>query len=224
MSKNKANRRKARLKAKKQQLVLNERNLSVRLSVALEKLCEPILSEYIDDSTGPDLIGRRIAWQLGRIAWNIAVTGCRDLASEALHSTRLDAEQQMMVQDEIIGLIQRKYTEFSNFRTAIRDFTVLLVDGVPSVKVRPGDTFPAMPQLPTSNERRLHAGSASGVTSESISSLRKSLKLSQIRFGELVGVSSRKVSAWEHGKAIPTAEQKDKICNIARDLKKIDAQ
>ena len=51
MSKNKANRRKARLKAKKQQLVLNERNLSVRLSVALEKFCEPILSEYIDDST-----------------------------------------------------------------------------------------------------------------------------------------------------------------------------
>ena len=44
------------------------------------------------------------------------------------------------------------------------------------------------------------------------------------KFGELVGVSSRKVSAWEHGKAIPTAEQKDKICNIARDLKKIDAQ
>lgn len=93
----------------------------------------------------------------------------------------------MMIQDEITGLIQRKYSEFSNFRTAIRDFTVLLVNGVPRVKVRPGDTFPVIPQLPTPNEHRLHAGSASGVTSESILSLRKSLKLSQIKFGELVG-------------------------------------
>lgn len=183
----------------------------MRLSAALEKLCEPILSEYIDDSTGLDLIGRRIVWQLGRIAWNIAVTGRRDLASEALHCTRLDANQQLMIQNEISGLVKRKYVEFPNFHTTIRDFSILLVNGTPRLKVRPGDTFPAT-LFPAFSERK----DMQEITPEFIFSLRKNMKLSQVKFGELFGVSSRKVSAWEHGKTVPTEDQKNIMFSIAK--------
>ena len=54
----KEQKRKAKLKAKKQQAIHNQQSLTERLSVALEKLCEPVLPEYIDDSNGPDLTGR----------------------------------------------------------------------------------------------------------------------------------------------------------------------
>ena len=77
---NKAQKRKAKVKAKKQQAIHNQQSLTERLSVALEKLCEPVLPEYIDDSRGPDLTGRNIVWQMGMIAWNIHVTGRQELA------------------------------------------------------------------------------------------------------------------------------------------------
>ena len=92
------------------------------------------MPEYIDDSNGPDLVGRRIVWRMGQIAWNIVVTGRRESISEAFQRTQLDVEQQKTVQNEIIGLAKRKYAEFPNLRTAIRDFSVLLVGGVPHIK------------------------------------------------------------------------------------------
>ena len=95
------------------------------------------MPEYIDDSNGPDLVGRRIVWRMGQIAWNIVVTGRRESISEAFQRTQLDVEQQKTVQNEIIGLAKRKYAEFPNLRTAIRDFSVLLVGGVPHIKVFP---------------------------------------------------------------------------------------
>ena len=124
--KSKAEKRKAKLRARKQQIALSEQSLSTRLSCALEKLCEPVMPEYIDDSNGPDLVGRRIVWRMGQIAWNIVVTGRRESISEAFQRTQLDVEQQKTVQNEIIGLAKRKYAEFPNLRTAIRDFSVLL--------------------------------------------------------------------------------------------------
>ena len=50
----KEQKRKAKLKARKQQAIHNQQSLTERLSIALEKLCDPILPEYIDDSRGPD--------------------------------------------------------------------------------------------------------------------------------------------------------------------------
>ena len=90
---NKAQKRKAKLKAKKQQAIHNQQSLTERLSVALEKLCEPFLPEYIDDSNGPDLTGRSIVWQMGMIAWNIHVTGRQELAECAFVGSKLDEEQ-----------------------------------------------------------------------------------------------------------------------------------
>ena len=48
----KEQKRKAKLKAKKQQAIQKQQSLTERLSIALEKLCEPVLPEYIDDSNG----------------------------------------------------------------------------------------------------------------------------------------------------------------------------
>ena len=113
--KNKAEKRKAKLKARKQQIAFNEQSLSARLSCALEKLCEPIMPEYIDDSNGPDLVGRRIVWRMGQIAWNIVVTGRRESVSEAFQHTQLNAEQQETVRNEIIGLIKLNLRQFQPF-------------------------------------------------------------------------------------------------------------
>ena len=164
------------------------------------------MPEYIDDSNGPDLVGRRIVWRMGQIAWNIVVTGRRESVSEAFQHTQLNAEQQETVRNEIIGLIKRKISDFPTQRTAIRDFSVLLVSGVPRVKVRPGDTFPKIP-FPEFSEPESEPEAVSDITPDVVRALRKSLKLTQIQFGEIFGITSKKVSAWEHGKAEPTEEQ-----------------
>ena len=104
----KEQKRKAKLKAKKQQAIHNQQSLTERLSIALEKLCEAVLPEYIDDSNDPDLTGRSIVWQMGMIAWNIHVTGRQELADCAFAGSNLNAEQQDMVRKEIAGLVQRK--------------------------------------------------------------------------------------------------------------------
>ena len=174
------------------------------------------MPEYIDDSNGPDLVGRRIVWRMGQIAWNIVVTGRRESVSEAFHHTQLNAEQQETVRNEIIGLIKRKISDFPTQRTAIRDFSVLLVSGVPRVKVRPGDTFPKIP-FPEFSEPESELKAVSDVTPDVVRALRKRLKLTQVQFGEIFGMTSKKVSAWEHGKAEPTEEQKQKIQSLLKE-------
>ena len=156
MKKNKTDKRKAKVKAKKQQAVFQERSQSNRLAVALERLCAPVMPEYIDDSNGLDLAGRRIVWQMGQIAWNIAVTGRKELADGAFQGSRLDAKERETVRNEIAGLVKRKYAEFPNLRTAIRDISVSLVNGTPCLKVRSGDTFPELP-IPDFAEQPLNS-------------------------------------------------------------------
>ena len=196
---NKAQKRKAKLKAKKQQMIHNQQSLTERLSAALEKLCEPVLPEYIDDSNGSDLTGRNIVWQMGMIAWNIHVTGRKELADCAFAGSKLDAEQQKMVQDEIAGLVRRKIELYPRQMTAIRDVAATLVNGSPRAKARPGDTFPELPAKTASEPE-------GAIAAEDIAFLRKEMKLTQLKFGEFFGVSARKVSEWEHGKSIPNEE------------------
>ena len=122
-----------------------------RLSSALERLCAPILPEYLDDSKGLDLIGRRIVYQMGMIAWNIAVTGQRELADTAFKNSNLDEEQRTMVRNEIHTLVKKKYADFSDYHTAIRAISVSMSNGKSSLKVQIGDTFPSLP-TPVSEE------------------------------------------------------------------------
>lgn len=130
----KEQKRKAKLKARKQQAIHNQQSLTERLSIALEKLCDPILPEYIDDSNGPDLTGRNIVWQMGMIAWNIHVTGRQELADCAFAGSKLDDEQQILVRKEIAGLVQRKIELYPRQMTAICDVTATLANGSPRRK------------------------------------------------------------------------------------------
>ena len=113
-------------------------------------------------------------------------------------------------------MIKRKISDFPTQRTAIRDFSVLLVSGVPRVKVRPGDTFPKIP-FPEFSEPESEPKAVSDVTPDVVRALRKRLKLTQVQFGEIFGMTSKKVSAWEHGKAEPTEEQKQKIQSLLKE-------
>ena len=167
------------------------------------------MTEYIDDSNGPDLIGRSIVWQMGMIAWNIHVTGRQKLAECAFSGSQLDAEQQEIVRKEIVGLVQRKIEIYPRQRTAIRDVVATLVNGSPRAKARPGDTFPELPPMPANEPRK-------PITAEYIAALRKEMKLTQAKFGELFGVTARKVSEWEHGKSLPDNFVKRlENCNIS---------
>ena len=146
---------------------------------------------------------------MGMIAWNIHVTGRQELADCAFAGSKLDPEQQKMVQEEIAGLVQRKIELYSRQMTAIRDVAAMLVNGSPRAKARPGDTFPELPAKTASEPEE-------SITAEDIAALRKEMKLTQTKFGELLGVSAREASEWEHGKRVPDESSQIKL----RDLQK----
>ena len=206
----KAARRKAKLKAKRVHQEQLRRQLNDRISVALTDLCADILPEYIDDSKGIDLVGRDILWRMGMVAWNIAVTGRKEIDDSSVDEMRVDAESKKMVRDEINGLVRRKYEKYPALRTAIADISAVAVVGGAKLKVSLGDTFPAMP-IPDFSDK------PEPLTPEQILTKRKGLKLSQVKFAAALGVSVKKVSAWEHGKAMPDEVVSERILNLSRD-------
>lgn len=206
--KSKAEKRKAKLRARKQQIALSEQSLSTRLSCALEKLCEPVMPEYVDDSKGTDLVGRNILWRMGMVAWNIAVTGRKEIDDSSIDEMRVDAESKKMVRDEINGLVRKKYEKYPELRTAITDVSAVAVAGGAKLKVSLGDTFPAIP-IPDFEEK------PEPLTPDQILTKRKGLKLSQVKFAATLGVSVKKVSAWEHGKAVPDEAEIEKIHGLS---------
>lgn len=203
----KAARRKAKLKARKAHAEQHRLHLSGRIADALMDLCADVLPEYVDDSKGINLVGRNILWRMGMVAWNIAVTGRKEIDDSSVDEMRVDAESKKMVRDEINGLVRRKYEKFPELRTAITDVAAVAVAGGAKLKVSLGDTFPAMP-IPDFDEK------PAPLTPEQILTKRKGLKLSQVKFAAALGVSVKKVSAWEHGKAAPSADSLDKIYRI----------
>lgn len=203
----KAARRKAKLKTRKAHAELNRLHLAGRVAGALMDLCADVLPEYVDDSMGIDLVGRNILWRMGMVAWNIAVTGRKEIDDSSVDEMRVDAESKKMVRDEINGLVRRKYEKFPELRTAIKDVSTLLVAGQARLKVSLGDTFPAMP-IPDFNDK------PEPLTPDQILTKRKGLGLSQVKFAAVLGVSVKKVSAWEHGKAVPDEAEMEKIKHI----------
>ncbi len=182
---------------------------SERFGVMLEELCSKALPEYVDDSATPDLAGRKILWQMGMIAWNIVVTGREELAEGAFAGSRLNDEQQDMVRREIDGLVTRMRRLYPRETRSIRSVAVIFKNGAMHAKVQPGEEFP-----PVSDAREEQA--RENPTGEEIFALRKQLKLTQVQFGAKIGVSARKISAWEHGKARPDAAEAAKIVEQAR--------
>lgn len=200
----KAAKRKAKLKARKFHAEQHRLHLSGRIADALMDLCADILPEYVDDSKGIDLVGRNILWRMGMVAWNIAVTGRREIDESSINTMKLDEESRKMVRDEVNALVRLKYRKYPELRTAISSVSAVNVAGGAKLKVSLGDTFPAMP-IPDFSDR------TAPLTPEQILTKRKGLKLSQAKFAAALGVSVKKVSAWEHGKAAPTEAELEKI-------------
>jgi len=200
----KAARRKAKLKAKRVHAEQLRHQQHVRIAAALTDLCADVLPEYVDDSKGTDLVGRDILWRMGMVAWNIAVSGRKEIDDSSLGQMKLDAESKKMVRDEINGLVRKKYEKFPELRTAITDVSAVAVAGGAKLKVSLGDTFPAMP-IPDFSEK------PEPLTPEQILAKRKGLGLSQVKFAAALGVSVKKVSAWEHGTAVPSGVEIEKI-------------
>ena len=75
------------------------------------------------------------------------------------------------------------------------------------MKVSLGDTFPAMP-IPDFEDK------PEPLTPEQVLTKRKGLGLSQVKFAAALGVPVKKVSAWEHGKAVPDEVEMEKIKDI----------
>ena len=203
----KAAKRKEKLKARKAHAELHRQHFAGRVAGALMDLCADVLPEYVDDSKGPDLVGRNILWRMGMVAWNIAVTGRKEIDDSSVDEMRVDAESKKMVRDEINGLVRRKYEKYPELRTAIKDVSALIVAGEARVKVSLGDTFPAMP-IPDFEDK------PEPLPPEQILTKRKGLKLSQVKFAAALGVPVKKVSAWEHGKAVPDEVEMEKIKDI----------
>ena len=203
----KAAKRKAKLKAKRVHEEQLRHQQLVRIAAALMDLCADVLPEYVDDSKGQDLVGRNILWRMGMVAWNIAVTGRKEIDDSSVDEMRVDAESKKMVRDEINGLVRKKYEKYPELRTAIKDVAAVIVAGEARVKVSLGDTFPAMP-IPDFDDK------PESLTPDQILTKRKALKLSQVKFAAALGVSVKKVSAWEHGKDTPTPEEQEKIAKL----------
>ena len=180
-----------------------------RVGLMLEKLCAGALPEYVDDSVLPDLVGRKILWQLGMIAWNIVVTGRDELYSGAFVGSKLKDEQQNMLREEIRGLVAKMRDLFPDATVSIRDVSAIIKAGVPHAKVQLGGEFPKSPKV--AQERRADAIP----TGSEILALRKRLKRTQIRFGEKIGVSAHKISAWEHDRSRPNEIEASKIRELA---------
>ena len=117
-----------------------------------------------------------------------------------------------MVQKEIAGLVQRKIELYPRQMTAIRDVAATLVNGCPRAKARPGDTFPELPA-------KLVSEPGKPIAAENIAALRKKMKLTQVKFAELFGVTARKVSEWEHGKTSPDKAHFDILNRLLKKLK-----
>ena len=127
----KAAKRKAKLKVRKVHAEQNRLHWAARIADALMDLCADVLPEYVDDSKGIDLVGRVILWRMGMVAWNIAVTGRREIDDASVTQMKLDAESQKMVRDEINGLVRKKYENFPELRTAITDVSAVIVGEKP---------------------------------------------------------------------------------------------
>lgn len=196
--------RKAKLKARRVQAEQSRHQQHVRIADALMDLCADVLPEYVDDSRGIDLVGRNILWRMGMVAWNIAVTGRREIDESSINTMKLDEESRRMVRDEVNALVRLKYKKYPDLRTSISNVSAVNAAGVAKLKVVLGDTFPAVP-IPDFSDR------TAPLTPEQILTKRKGLKLSQAKFAAALGVSVKKVSAWEHGKAAPTEAELEKI-------------
>ena len=205
MSKNKEAKRKAKIKAQKAQAVQKAQARNERVADAIMDICSPLAEQYIDPEKTPDVTGWLVLWRIGRIAWNLTLTGRRDISQTDLDKTDLDADNKEILAENISLLIRRKYELYPQIRIKVEKISVVLDWGKPKLKVSLGETYKEIP-IPKYEDEKPQP-----LTPESILEIRKKAGLSQVKFAATLGVSVKKVSAWEHGKAVPDEAEAEKI-------------
>ena len=204
MSKNRDAKRKAKHKAKLAQAAQQEQARIEHIANALMEICSPLEPEYIDDSQTIDIKGRLILWRFGMIAWNLALVGHKDIPLADLERMNLDEEHREIVIKAVAQLIRRKYELYPNVRFSIAGVTCPIIAGKPCLKISIGQQYHDF-GIPVYDEE------PKPLTPEDILAIRKSAGLSQVKFAAALGVSVKKVSAWEHGKAVPDEAEIEKI-------------
>ena len=151
------------------------------------------------------MTGWLVLWRIGRIAWNLTLTGRRDISQTDLDKTDLDADNKEILAENISLLIRRKYELYPQIRIKVEKISVVLDWGKPKLKVSLGETYKEIP-IPKYEDEKPQP-----LTSEAILDIRKKAGLSQVKFAVALGVSVKKVSAWELVKAVPDEIEKEKI-------------
>ena len=209
MSKNKDAKRKAKKLAQKAQAVQQAQARNERVAEAIMDICSPLAEQYIDPEKTPDVTGWLVLWRIGRIAWNLTLTGRRDISQTDLDKTYLDADNKEILAENISLLIRRKYELYPQIRIKVEKISVVLDWGKPKLKVSFGETYKEIP-IPKYEDEKPQP-----LTPEAILEIRKKAGLSQVKFAATLGVSVKKVSAWEHGKAMPDEAEMEKIRGIS---------
>ena len=204
MSKNKDAKRKAKIKAQKAQAVQQAQARNERVADAIMDICSPLAEQYIDPEKTSDVTGWLVLWRIGRIAWNLTLTGRRDISQTDLDKTDLDADNKEILAENISLLIRRKYEMYPQIRIKVEKISIVLDWGKPRLKVSLGDTYKEIPIPKYDDEPK-------PLTPEDILAIRKKAGLSQVKFAAALGVSVKKVSAWEHGKAVPDEAEMKRI-------------
>ena len=205
MSKNKDAKRKAKKLAQKAQAVQQAQARNERVAEAIMDICSPLAEQYIDPEKTPDVTGWLVLWRIGRIAWNLTLTGRRDISQTDLDKTDLDADNKEILAENISLLIRRKYELYPQIRIKVEKISVVLDWGKPKLKVSLGETYKEIP-IPKYEDEKPQP-----LTAEAILDIRKKAGLSQVKFAAALGVSVKKVSAWEHGKAVPDEAEMKRI-------------
>ena len=172
-------------------------------------ICSPLEEQYIDPEKTPDVNGWLVLWRIGGIAWNLTLTERRDISPADLDKTGLDADNKETLAENISKLIRRKYELYPQIRIKVEKTTVVLDRGKPKLKVSLGETYKEIP-IPKYEDEKPQP-----LTPEAILEIRKKAGLSQAKFATALGVSVKKVSAWEHGKAVPDEAEAEKIRGIS---------
>jgi len=210
MSKNKDAKRKAKIKAQKAQAVQQAQARNERVAEAIMDICSPLAEQYVDPEKTPDVTGWLVLWRIGRIAWNLTLTGRRDISQTDLDKTDLDADNKELLAENISKLIRRKYEMYPQIRIKVEKISVVLDWGKPKLKVSLGETYKEIP-IPKYEDEKPQP-----LTPEAILEIRKNAGLSQVKFAAALGVSVKKVSAWEHGKAVPNEAESEKIRGMGK--------
>ena len=197
MSKNRDAKRKAKIKAQKAQAIQQSQARNERVADAIMDICSPLAEQYIDPEKTPDVTGWLVLWRIGRIAWNLTLTGRRDISQTDLDKTDLDADNKEILAENISLLIRRKYELYPQIRIKVEKISVVLDWGKPKLKVSLGETYKEIP-IPKYEDEKPQP-----LKPETLLEIRKKAGLSQVKFAAALGVSVKKVSAWEHGKAVP---------------------